>query len=243
MRGIVLVAGRGRRLGELGSQQPKCLASLRGKTLLSRTIEVLRETGVEDIALVTGYRRDVLTSFGLHEFYNSDWSTSNMVYSLIHATPWLMKSDCVVSYGDIFYRPSAVRALLDADGDVSLTYDPEWVKLWSLRSEDPLADAETFRLRSNGTVCEIGRKPQSILEVEGQYMGLLKFTPRGWSDLISGSVTLGLDLRSVSMTEMLQAMIERRSMKVVARPYFESWGEVDTEADLAVYESSEFHLL
>lgn len=237
MKAIILAAGRGSRLGSLTSHQPKCLTQVRGKSLLSRAVSNLREAGIEDIALVTGYRRDLLVPFGLHEFHNAEWASSNMVYSLMHASPWLLSTDCIVSYGDIFYRPSAVGSLMDTDADVALTYDPDWLKLWSQRSDDPLADAETFRLRSDGTVNEIGEKPRSVSEVEGQYMGLLKFSPKGWLQILSGSSDLGIVLRHSSMTETLQMLITKSSLQVVGKPYLDGWGEVDTQADLALYES------
>ena len=40
-------------------------------------------------------------------------------------------------------------------------------------------DAETFRADASGRLLEIGGKTSEIEEIEGQYMGLLKFTPRG----------------------------------------------------------------
>ena len=52
-------------------------------------------------------------------------------------------------------------------------------KIW-----DPLLDAETFKLSSDGSLLEIGNKPRNVEEVEGQYMGLLRFSPRGWSEFL-----------------------------------------------------------
>ena len=44
------------------------------------------------------------------------------------------------------------------------------------RFDDPLSDAETFRLNSSSEIIEIGNKPSSIEEIEGQYMGLMSFS-------------------------------------------------------------------
>lgn len=238
VRGIILAAGRGSRMGRFTSQQPKCLSQVRGKSLLSRAVATMQEAGVADIAVVTGYRNDLLAPFGLREFHNAEWARSNMVYSLIHASPWLMRDDCIVSYGDIFYRPSAVKSLMETPADIALTYDPDWLRLWSMRAEDPLADAETFRLRSDGTISEIGGKPTVVSEVEGQYMGLLKFTPTGWVQVVQGAHDVGLKLDETSMTGMLQQLILKQSLQVRGVMYQDGWGEVDTEADLAIYESN-----
>jgi len=45
------------------------------------------------------------------------------------------------------------------------------------RFADPLADAEIFRINAAGQLLEIGGKTTRIEDIEGQYVGLLKFTP------------------------------------------------------------------
>ena len=59
-----------------------------------------------------------------------------------------------------------------------MTYDPNWLGLWIQRFGDPLLDAETFRLTPEHTLAEIGNKPKSVEEVQGQYMGLLQGVSR-----------------------------------------------------------------
>jgi choline kinase len=57
MRAILLAAGRGRRLG---SDLPKCLLSLEGKTLLERHIINMREAGVTGLTIVVGFQKDAI---------------------------------------------------------------------------------------------------------------------------------------------------------------------------------------
>jgi hypothetical protein len=54
-------------------------------------------------------------------------------------------------------------------------------RLWTRRFADPLADTETFRINAAGQLLEIGGKTTRIEDIEGQYVGLLKFTPSAWS--------------------------------------------------------------
>mgnify|MGYP003993207777 FL=1 len=74
MKAIILAAGRGSRMGGLTEELPKCLVQLHGKTLLEWQIAALRRGGVEEIAIVTGYRRKQLAKYGLVEFYNERWA-------------------------------------------------------------------------------------------------------------------------------------------------------------------------
>ena len=102
MKAIILAAGRGSRMKSLTDEKPKCLIELNGKPLLEWQLEALRGAGIEDIAIVTGYKKELLHRYGLKEFHNSLWAETQMVSSLMCANEWLQQSECVVSYSDIF---------------------------------------------------------------------------------------------------------------------------------------------
>lgn len=237
MKAIILAAGRGRRMGTLTDERPKCLVTIDGRTLLERQLAALRAGGVDEIGIVTGYRRELLTGFGLREFHNPRWEQTQMAASLDCAEEWLSAEPCLVSYADIFYEPEAVRALIRCDAALALTYDVHWQALWTRRFGDPLQDAETFRLQPDGTLAEIGRKPKSLSEIEGQYMGLLWFTPDAWAAVQRMRAGLSADERDrLDMTSALQQLVAANEQPVVAIPYRGSWGEVDAEEDLRIYE-------
>lgn len=237
MKAIILAAGRGSRMKKMTDSQPKCLIKLRGKPLLDWQLAALREAGIGDIAIVTGYKRELLADRGLVEFYNARWATTNMVSSLECAAQWLEAGPCVVSYSDLFYESTAVQSLMRTKASLAVTYDPHWRELWEKRFGDPLLDAETFRLDTNGTLVEIGNKPKSIAEVQGQYMGLLRFTPESWAEVSRIRETLLATERDrMHMTGTLQMVIEADRVPVVAIPYQGEWGEVDSSEDLKVYQ-------
>lgn len=236
MRAIILAAGRGSRMQGQTSDRPKCLVSLAGRTLLSLQLAALKKAGVQDIAVVAGYRGDMLRQTGLVQFENTRWSETNMVMSLCQADPWLSRTPCIVSYSDIFYPAETVRRLMDAKGDIALAYDPDWLALWQSRFSDPLSDAESFLLDSDGHVCDIGRKVTDLAEVQGQYMGLLRFTPKGWMKVRRFLDTLDQRRRDkLDMTSLLSALLGQGEI-IAAVPTSPGWGEVDSESDLAYYD-------
>lgn len=239
MKAIILAAGRGSRMKSLTDDRPKCLVELRGKTLLDWQIEALRQAGISEIAIVTGYKRELLSNRELIEFHNSNWAATNMVSSLACANEWLQAEPCIVSYSDIFYEASAVESLMKSTASLAVTYDPHWLKLWEKRFGDPLLDAETFRLHSNKTLAEIGNKPMSVHEVQGQYMGLLRFTPDGWNEVLKIRANLLSSERDrMHMTGTLQRVIDADRICIEAIPYELSWGEVDSAEDLIAYQES-----
>jgi choline kinase len=237
LKAIILAAGRGSRMKNLTEERPKCLVELRGKPLLDWQLQALREAGITEIAIVTGYRRELLAGHGLVEFHNPRWAETNMVSSLACAAKWLEAEPCVVSYSDIFYNACAVTGLMNCPAKLAVTYDANWRALWERRFGDPLLDAETFRLNADGTLTEIGNKPQTIEEVEGQYMGLLRLTPEGWGEIVRiRSILPAEQCDRMHMTGTLQMVIEAGRVPVVAVPYREEWGEVDSADDLAAYD-------
>jgi len=236
VRGIILAAGRGSRLGPLTESRPKCLVPLAGRPLLAWQRAALNAGGITDVAVVAGYRADLVAGQGLPVFTAGRWAQTNMVGSLLAATPWLTAGPCVVSYADIVYSPRTVRRLAAARAELAVAYDRDWLELWSRRFADPLDDAETFRMGADGTLREIGGKPRTVAEVEGQYMGLLRFTPVAWAAvqrLLDGLVPRRRD--ELDMTGLLQALIDAGE-PVGTVPCSGAWAEVDSADDLAVGE-------
>jgi len=221
----------------LTDERPKCLVEVRGKALLDWQLEALRTAGIVEIAIVTGYKRDLLANRGLVEFHNARWAETNMVSSLTCAENWMRVEPCIVSYSDIFYGPVAVRSLMTCEAALAVTYDPDWQALWTQRFGDPLLDAETFRLTAENTLAEIGMRPTSLVEVQGQYMGLLRFTPEGWSEILRIRGELKSDQRdTMHMTGTLQEVIVAGRVAIAAVPYTGEWGEVDSADDLDAYQ-------
>lgn len=237
MKAIILAAGRGSRLGNLTEALPKCLTRLSGKPLLEWQLEALASAGVEDIVVVRGYRAECLTDSRYTVLDNPDWASTNMVETLVCAENFLRRETCLVLYSDIVYHPDIVRSMLSAEGDICIAYDTLWEALWSLRFAEPLADAETFR-EERGMLVEIGDRARNLAEIRGQYMGILRFTPRGW-DAVSrllGSLDPTVRAR-LDMTGLLQRLLAD-GQRVRCCPVAGRWCEVDSAADIEAYEAA-----
>jgi choline kinase len=238
MRGLILAAGRGSRMGTLGDNRPKCMVELEGRPLLDRQIAALRRGGVEEIGIVRGYRAEILNFPGLSYFDNPRWSQTNMVMSLTAAASWLQAGPVIVSYADIFYRGDVVRGLFQAPGSLVISFDRSWRKLWSRRFADPLSDAETFRINSAGELLEIGGRTQTIEEIEGQYMGLLKFTPAAWKAVEEVLAALDAPSRDrLDMTGLLRRLLAAKSIAISTFGIDGGWGEIDNPGDVELYQT------
>ncbi len=238
MRGLILAAGRGSRMGQLGDDRPKCLVDLNGRPLIERQTAALRRGGVDEIGVVRGYRAEMIDVPGLSYFANERWAETNMVMSLAAAAPWLRSGSVIVSYADIFYRSELVRGLADAPGQLVISYDRAWRRLWTRRFADPLADAETFRINAAGQLLEIGGKTTQIEDIEGQYMGLLKFTPPAWSDVERLLSTLDKAICDrLDVTGLLRRLLTDKELPISTFGTDGQWGEIDNPEDVALYQN------
>ncbi len=158
--------------------------------------------------------------------------------SLAAAAPWLRSGPVIVSYADIFYRSELVRGLAGAPGQLVITYDRAWRRLWTRRFADPLADAETFRIDAAGQLLEIGGKTTRIEDIEGQYMGLLKFTPPAWSAVEALLSTLDAAIRDrLDMTGLLRRLLAGKELPIGTFGTDGQWGEIDNPEDVALYQN------
>lgn len=232
MKAVVLAAGRGSRMGPFTVDRPKCLVEIGGRTLLDRQVCALRAAGAEAIGVMTGWQADAFGAVGLPTFDNPLWADTTMVDSLAAAEPWLNDGPVLVSYGDIVYTAATARRLAEAPGALVISYDPHWRALWSSRFSQPLDDAETFVRDAVGDLVDIGGRPSNAEQVQGQYIGLLKFTPESWRMVArlraTGEVT-GLD-----MTGLLRHLIRRRLLPVATVPAVGPWCEFDHPSDIQV---------
>lgn len=243
-RAVILAAGFGSRLMPLTSDRPKGMVSLLGISILARQISVLQASGISDISIVGGYLAQRLETLGLPTILNPDYQTTNMVESLMCARVLMDGSqDLIMAYGDIVFEPRVLDSLLREDGEIVVVADRGWRRLWSARMDDYSSDVETFRIRPDGGIAELGKRPESLDEVEAQYIGLVRFPACSHARLLA--FYDGLDRRvtydgqpflKMYMTSFIQLLIDG-GWQVRPALIDNGWLEVDTLEDLRRYES------
>lgn len=242
MRAIILAAGQGTRLRPYTDNIPKCMVELAGKPLLHHQLEVLRDAGLSKILLVGGYRAERLNAEGVEIELNTKFATTNMVSTLFCAEDWMQEDeDLIIAYGDIIYEPKVLQSLLEADAPMAISVDRQWQRLWEARMEDPLKDAETLKLQEGNRVIEVGKKPQSLEQIQGQYMGLIKVRGdtvkqfrKAWHSLDRDAHYDGQDFDNMYMTSFIQHHINT-GVLVQAAFTDGGWIEVDSVEDLDFY--------
>lgn len=104
MRAILLAAGMGTRLRPLTLDTPKSLIVVNKKPLLERQIEMLREKGVEEIIVVTGYLNEkfeyLKDKYGVKLINNDKYDKYNNIYTMYLVREYL--KDTYVIDADIY---------------------------------------------------------------------------------------------------------------------------------------------
>lgn len=229
MKAVILAAGKGTRMRELTSDIPKPMLPVQGKPILEHILEGVRDAGVREFCVVTGYRAEVVES------YFGDGRRWNVQISYVRQTvqdgtgkaPELARAfvgsdSFLLTYGDILVRPVTYQKMLarfaerDFSGLVTVTRGEDVTKggidffdeAFCLRRivEKPTA-AQVEQFRTEGLL-----KPgQPVWYNAGVYMfrpALFEFTsrlqksPRGeyeLPDAVNAMVDTGLSVAGLEI--------------------------------------------
>lgn len=96
MRAILLAAGMGTRLRPLTENTPKSLIKINEEPLLERQLKFLKEIGIEEIYIVTGYLNEkfeyLKEKYNVNLIYNKYYNKYNNIYSMFLAKEFLGNS-------------------------------------------------------------------------------------------------------------------------------------------------------
>lgn len=164
---IFFAAGIGSRITKNIDGKPKCTLPINGTPLINDSIDKLRNIGVKDITVVTGYEREVLCEIldpDVKTIHNPFYKNSNSVVSL-----WLAKE---------ILKTSTNKILLNAD----VYFDRELLECINLNSSSAepvlLADSTRkvegdyfFGWNQSNRLLSYG-KNLTIDERNGEYVGI-----------------------------------------------------------------------
>ena len=163
MRGIMLAAGKGKRLGK---DIPKCLQEIGSKTILQRQLDALDAQGVRSLVCVIGYQKEVVADavkncwpYEVVFIDNPRYSETNTSYSLYLARE-CMADDFFYMNADVVFRPDLLDRLVVADGDAALGIQHK-----------QCADEEVKVIVNGSHIIEIG-KDLDPAECLGEFVGV-----------------------------------------------------------------------
>lgn len=149
MKVIILAAGKGKRLGNLTDNQPKCMLKLGNETILQREIRILKNCGIaeKNIFVVGGYKYEVLKKDAPNLIINTEFESKDNAYSLGLALKSVNDDDVLIMDADLCFEEILVQEILnDARKNVLLS-----------RKSDDLKESTGIVTAENGRVKAIGK--------------------------------------------------------------------------------------
>lgn len=120
MKALILNSGFGSRMGSLTSEHPKCMTEISATdTILSRQLRLLKNVGINEIVITTGYYDQVLVDYcnsldmdlKITFVNNPLFDKTNYIYSIYRAKE-LLDDDIVLMHGDLVFESSVLNDIV-----------------------------------------------------------------------------------------------------------------------------------
>lgn len=219
MRGVITAAARSPRLLPLTKHTPVSLLEVRGKALLDHQLEALKQAGVEDITVITGFcaeQVEELCSTQASCFFNPFYEICNVAMNL-----WLVRQELepgfILIYNDVLFQYELIREVLAMEEPIILIVDKKGVD----------REAEKVALQE-GIVSIIGK---DVAEPYGEFIGISKFSKDAVPALLEELEEVARTNLSATFPQLVQQLVQHaQNVKVLAtdRP----WTDIDFPHDL-----------
>jgi len=244
MKAIFIAAGEGSRLENLTKDLPKPLVDVNGKSIIERQIELLRKNNVNDIIVVTGYKKEKFTFKNIKYIHNPNFREQEQTGSLMVARSEIV-GDILIMFGDILFEETILQQMLNSKCDIVIAIDKNWEKSYEERPDNPKSEADKVLIKDD-KVIQISAKNIKINDNDnniGELLGLMKLSPKGSKILIEqyeklenshiGKFHDAPSFKKAKFVDILQELI---SLGIIITPVYikGKWCEIDTKHDLEI---------
>lgn len=167
MKALIMAAGKGTRISKFISDRPKCTVDIGGISLIENTIKELRNKGINEIAIVLGYKgkviEELLSDYNVKFYYNYFYNVTNSIVSAWIADEFI-DDDLIILNGDVFFEPAILDIILEEKLDPVLFCDCS-------RKEE--ADYKFYF--ENNKLIKYGKELTGD-DISGEYIGIAKIS-------------------------------------------------------------------
>ncbi len=161
MKAVILAAGKGKRLMPITSSRPKPMIPLANKPMLEYTILGLKNSGINEILLIVGYKEEVIREYfgnGQDKFnININYITQEKQLGTGHAVSFakdfVNNEPFLLMYGDLMIDPKIFKEVLEKFNNTKIE------GLISLLEVNNPQEFGVISLNSDGYVERITEKP------------------------------------------------------------------------------------
>ncbi len=225
MKGIIIAAGYGSRLGPLTAFTPKSLVEIGGKCIITYPIDALVEAGISDISIVVGYRGKLIKDYiekiypKINFSYNEDYDGENAL-SVFAASSFIDNEPFVLTMGDHLISPSIITTLLSKSVITrTLCVDTEST------NTSQISDGTKVMADSEGRIIRIGKDIKNWQSID---TGVFMMDAEVLDNISQLMVSKG---KKVNISEVVQHMADNGRHFQICDVSGQFWADVDTEED------------
>jgi choline kinase len=221
MKALLLIAGRGTRLGKYTENSPKTLLKVGNKPILFHIMDRLIANGLRDIVVVVGFQKEKIIDALKKEYpginftfvENAIYEKSNTLYSMFLAKDYV-KEGFVYFHGDLIFNKNILKNLLDEKYKNAAVVEAHKESM------------EVFGF--DNIITRLSKKKDAL----GKAIGIYKFSKEATERLFNEAekVILSGDLNAFQSEAINPTIISHR-MDLVSTNNL-GWFEIDEEAEL-----------
>lgn len=163
--------------------------------------------------------------------FNQDWQTTKAGGSLLLGLKNI-NSECLVSYADILYRQSTIKALNNQTCDIAIAVDSHWRTRYAGRSAEDLERSEKAVLAGENITLLGAKIPTQIANAE--FIGLVKFSENAAQKLKELGNNQHADISKLNLSELIEHL-RVLGLSVAAVDVAGDWAQLNEPADLAKF--------
>ena len=195
MRAIILAAGMGTRLRPLTLETPKPLIEINGESMIERQIRFIKEIGIEEIVVVTGYLKEKFQfleeKYGVKLIYNDKYNIYNNIYTMYLVKDYL--KDSYVIEGDVYLNRNFLKKDMKNSSYFSAPkygYKNEW--MLRIDDRDNVVKIKTGSEAGQYIMCGVSYWNESdakfIISKLNEYVANNDFTELFWDDIVKENI-------------------------------------------------------
>ena len=218
---VILAAGRGVRLKELGTQIPKGFLRLGERPIVEESIARLRRAGVRRLVIVTGHLeqhyRELAARVGgaIELVHNPRYAESGSMYSLHCARDALRGVDFLLLESDLIYESRALEALAAHAGRNVL-----------LVSGPTASGDEVYVEARGGKLVNLSKQRAQIAALFGELVGITRVSPPLFDAMLASAQARFRDTLRMEYEQALVAAARSVPVDCLLIPDL-VWAEID----------------
>lgn len=229
---VILAASKGENFDSLTEKLPKALLTVNNKSIFDSQIELFNETGIKDLIAVRGFGKEKFKQSNITFVDNDRFNETKELYSLNLALEYV-ENDVLISYGDIIFKPYVLNELLTSNAEITIIVDSD-TECIEEEYKDYITATEKYNKKKFNQEVYLNNISNNInpTEIDGEFIGLCKFTLSGLKQLKDAINELGKSnkLELLRFSDVLAYLAKNH--KVAIKYIHGSWIDVDSIIEL-----------